>query len=273
MIKNTKTNQKGFSLLEVLICLVIIGFVSTSAIHIYLTQHQGWLTEEQISDMQQNARVAMRELTMRIRMAGYKVPHGINPIIGENTNPDTITILTRAEMDCEATIEHAMPQPSSELRCDGHDVSCFEDNTWAYIYDPFVKEGEFFYITQVQESASHIQHNTMDLSKCYPQGSILMAMELYKYYIDDTTDSLHPKLMVVHSEPTPQVFAENIEDLQFNYSLANGVFTDTPPIGTIVREVNITLKARTDKKDLQFPGEYRRRVLTSNVKVRNLGLQ
>jgi hypothetical protein len=98
-------------------------------------------------------------------------------------------------------------------------------------------------------------------------------MELYKYYIDNTTDSLHPKLMVVHSEPTPQVFAENIEDLQFYYSLANGVFTDTPPIGTIVREVNITLKARTDKKDLQFPGEYRRRILISNVKVRNLGLQ
>jgi prepilin-type N-terminal cleavage/methylation domain-containing protein len=273
MRENVNTNQKGFSLLEVLICLVIIGFVATAAINIYLTQHQGWLIEEQISEMQQNARVAMRELAMRIRMAGYKVPGGIDPLIGKNTNPDTITILTRSEMDCEAPIEHAMPQPSSELRCDGHDVSCFKDDTWAYIYDPFAKEGEFFLITHVQVSASHIQHNTMELSKCYPQGSIVMSMDLYKYYIDNTTDPEHPKLMVVHEDPTPQVFAEDIEDLQFTYSLANGVFADTPPIGTVVREVNINLTARTEKKDLQFPGEYRKRILTSNVKVRNLGLQ
>jgi prepilin-type N-terminal cleavage/methylation domain-containing protein len=272
MKKYDKMNQKGFSLLEVLICLVIIGFIATSAINIYLAQHQGWLTEEQISDMQQNARVAMRELTMRIRMAGYKVPHGIDPLIGVNGNPDTITVLSRSEVDCEAPLEHNMSSPSSELRCDGHDLSCFEDNTWAFIYDSNTKTGEFFYITYVDQSSSEIQHSTA-LSKAYPQGSTAMYMERYKYYIDATTDSDHPNLVVEYADGTPQVFAENIEDLQFSYSLANGVFTDSPVLGTTVREVSINLRARTDKKDLQFPGEYRRRVLTSNVKVRNLGLQ
>lgn len=267
-----KKRQKGFTLVEILIALVIIGFITTAAVNIYLTQHQGWLMEEQVSDMQQNARVAMRELTTKIRMAGYKVPQGIDPLIGNNGDSDSLTILTRPEMDCEATVEHTMPQPSSELRCDGHDVSCFEDNTWAYIYDSFAREGEFFYITHVQVSSSHIQHNTMDLSKCYPQGSVVMSMQLHKYYIDKTTDPEHPKLMLVRENAIPNVFAENIEDLQFEYSLANGVFTDTPPVGTVVREVRITLTARTEKKDLQFPAEYRKRVLTSNVKVRNLGL-
>lgn len=272
MKKDIKMNQKGFTLLEVLIALVIIGFVTTAAVQIYLTQHEGWIVEEQISDMQQNARVAMRELTTRIRMAGYKVPHGIDPLIGVNGNPDTITVLSRSEVDCEVPLEHNMSSPGSELRCDGHDVSCFEDNTWAFIYDPNTKTGEFFYITYVDQSLSEIQHSTA-LSKAYPQGSTVMYMERHKYYIDAATDPEHPNLMVEYEDGTPQVFAEDIEDLQFSYSLANGVFTDSPVLGTTIREVSINLRARTDKKDLQFSGEYRKRVLASNVKVRNLGLQ
>jgi prepilin-type N-terminal cleavage/methylation domain-containing protein len=272
MRKNVDINQEGFSLLEVLICLVIIGFIATAAINIYLTQHQGWLIEEQISDMQQNVRVAMRELTTRIRMAGYKVPQGIDPLIGVNADPDTITVLSRPEEDCEAPLEHDMSSPSAELRCDGHDVSCFEDYTWAFIYDPNTKTGEFFYITYVDESLSEIQHSAA-LSKAYPQESTVMYMERHKFYIDTTTNPEHPALMVEYEDGIPQVFAENIEDLQFSYSLANGVFTDNPVLGTTIREVNITLRARTEKKDLQFPGEYRKRILASNVKVRNLGLQ
>jgi hypothetical protein len=71
---------------------------------------------------------------------------------------------------------------------------------------------------------------------------------------------------------TPQVYAEDVEDLQFRYGLANGVFLDVPPAASVIREVLISLIARTERKDLQFTGKYRRRTLTSDVKVRNLGL-
>lgn len=98
-----------------------------------------------------------------------------------------------------------------------------------------------------------------------------MNMDMYKFYID-TTDSNHPHLMVQRVGEPPYVYAEDIEDLQFRYGLANGVFVDVPPHASMVREVLITLTARTERKDLQFTGEYRRRTLTSGVKVRNLGL-
>lgn len=98
-----------------------------------------------------------------------------------------------------------------------------------------------------------------------------MYMDLYKFYID-TTNSNHPNLMVRKVGESPQVYAEDIENLQFRYGLANGVFADVPPVASVVREVLITLTARTEKKDLQFQGTYRRRTLTSDVKVRNLGL-
>jgi hypothetical protein len=79
--------------------------------------------------------------------------------------------------------------------------------------------------------------------------------------------------MRIGSDTIPQVFAENIEDLQFVYGLADGAYTDSPPIGRVIREVNIALTARTEKEDLQFKGQYRTRNYVTNVKVRNLGLR
>jgi prepilin-type N-terminal cleavage/methylation domain-containing protein len=264
-------SQLGFTLIELLIALVVTGIVVSAGFSLYLNQHEGWLIQEQVTNMQQNARAAMHELETRIRMAGYDLPGGIHPIYAANTNPDTITVVLRSEFLCESTIEHAMPLPSSELRCDGHDISCFEVDTWAYIYDPFADTGEFFYITQVQVAASHIQHNTDPLSRCYPQGSTVTMVNMFKFYID-TTDTNHPNLMVSREGNQSYVYAEDIEDLQFRYGLANGVFADVPPAASVVREVLITLTARTARKDLQLQGEYRRRTITSNIKVRNLGL-
>ncbi len=266
-----KKNEEGVTLLELLIALVITGVVVSAGYGLYLNQHEGWLIQEQITNMQQNARIAMHELETRIRMAGYGLPGGFQPIYAADANPDTITILFQNEFECESTIEHAMPQPSSELRCDGHDVSCFKADTWAYIYDPVADTGEFFYITHVQVAASHIQHNTAPLSRKYPKGSTVMMMDMYKYYID-STDTNHPNLMVQREGNQSYVYAEDIEDLQFRYGLANGIYVDVPPAASVVREVLITLTARTERKDLQFAGEYRRRTLTSDVKVRNLGL-
>ncbi len=264
-------NAGGFTLIELLVALVISSFVITSGYGLYLSQHEGWIIQELVSDMQQNARIAMHELENRIRMAGYGLPGGFQPIYAANTNPDTITILFKNESTCEAPIEHAMPQPSSELRCDGHDISCFQEDTWAYIYDPLADTGEFFYITHVQVSSSHIQHNTAPLSRKYPLGSLVTMVDMYKFYID-TTDSAHPNLMVMREGNRHYVYAEDVENLQFRYGLANGVFVDVPPTASVVREVLITLTARTARKDLQFQGEYRRRNLTTDVKVRNLGL-
>jgi prepilin-type N-terminal cleavage/methylation domain-containing protein len=263
--------QRGMTLVELLVALVISGIIISAGYGIYLTQHEGWIIQGQVTDMQQNARVAMHELEGKIRMAGYGLPGGIDPIYAKNTNPDTITIVFQNEINCEAPLELTMPTPGSELRCDGHDVSCFKDNTWAYIYDSAADTGEFFWITSVQVGSSRIQHNTMDLSRCYPVGSTVMFVDLYKFYID-RSDTNHPNLMRQGVGETPQVYAENIEDLQFRYGLANGVFLDVPPAVSVVREVLITLTARTERKDLQFLGKYRRRTLSSDVKVRNLGL-
>ena len=71
-----RRKEKGFTLLELLIALLISGVLVTAGYGVYINQHEGWIIQEQITTMQQNARAAMHELETKIRMAGYKLPGG-----------------------------------------------------------------------------------------------------------------------------------------------------------------------------------------------------
>jgi hypothetical protein len=267
--KNRLLSIKGVSLIEALIALLMTGIITASVFKVYINQHKNWTIQGDVTDVQQNARAAIDELTRQIRMAGYELPLGLACIEAYNTNPDTI-VINYSNGGCDAVIEHTMPNPSAELRCDGHDVSCFQDGQWAYIFQPDSGGGEFFLITHVQTAASHIQHNTMVLSKAYSKDAIVISLEQVKFFVD-YSDSLHPNLMLQLPGQAPAVYSENIEDLQFQYRMKNGTIVDVPAIDTDIREVLITLVARTHNPDPDFTqNPYRRRSFTSRVNLRNL---
>jgi len=264
-------NQRGSTLIELLVASFIGLLVVGSAFEIYLTQHRNWIIQDQVTDAQQSARAAIRMLSGHIRMAGYGLPTGVDPIYASNADPDTLTLIYQPAGMCEAPLEQAMASPSAELRCDGHDVSCFEVNKLAYIYDPGADTGEYFAVTDVQQATSQILHTTTILSRIYPTGSLVFMVETYRFYVD-CSDTLHPTLMIQTLGEAPQPYADNIEDLQFRYILQNGDTVDVPNQPTLVRRVLVAVVARTDKTDLQFEGEYRRRQFATDVQVRNLGL-
>lgn len=268
MLKKMKS-QSGVTLVEVLLALLLTGIISAAMFRVYINQHQAWITQDNVIEMQQNARAAIDELTRQIRMSGHNLPNGTDAFDAFNTDPDTIMIYYKTT-SCDSPIEHDMPQPSSELRCDGHDVSCFFDGQLAYIYDPNLESGEFFTISHVQTGSSHIQHNSDVLSRTYPAGSQILAVEMVKFYVDNS-DTTHPKLMVQVSNFPPQVYAEDIEDLQFTYTLKNGITVDSPVLKNDVRQIGIELRARTPQKDIEINDSYRYRTYQSKVYLRNLG--
>ncbi len=262
---------KGFTIIELLISLFLAGIVTSAAMGIYITQHKQLMVQDDISDMQASIRAAAVELSTQIRMAGYNVPEGIPELEAYNTNPDTIVITYDSGAIEGLQLEHDMPQPSAELRCDGHDLTGLYDGDWVFIYDPETNEGEFFEITQVQYGSSHIQHRTMPLSREYLAGSLVIKMNRFKFYIDDS-DADHPNLMVWAPGMGAQVYAENITNFNIQYVLSTGAVVDVPPTPDMVREVIIDIDARTDKADDEFETPYRTRSLTTRVKVRNLGV-
>ena len=72
------TKQKGFTLVEILVAMVISGFVMTAIYATYQSQQRSYILQDEIAKMQQNLRAAMFMMTSELRMAGYDPTGGAN---------------------------------------------------------------------------------------------------------------------------------------------------------------------------------------------------
>lgn len=267
---NNLIRNRGFTILEVLIAMVIMSVITTSIFELYITQHENYLIQDDITEIQQNVRASIDEIARNVRMAGYNVPDGIQAIYAYNTNPDTIVLTYRVD-NCDSYLSSGMPQPSAELKC-GTDVSCFEEGQWIYIFEPDSGGGEWFMITQIQEAAQHIQHNTMPLSRIYGKDAIMVSMIQMKFFVDNTTFPDNPRLMMERPGQPPQIYADNITDLQFQYRNRSGNLEDVPALVYNIREVLITVTGRSKRPDPDNQNNpYRIRTFSTSVNTRNTG--
>ena len=268
IISSKLKSSDGITILEVLVAMALTAVVTLAIFHVYLTQHKQYLVQDDISEIQQNVRASVDELTRHVRMAGYDLPTGMPCILAANSNPDTITIRYRNN-DCDTYLAAAMPQTSVELKC-ATDLSCFHDGDWVYIFEPDSGGGEWFQITQVQYASQHLQHNTMTLSEPYGKDAIITMLHEIVFYIDNTTDPEHPKLMVRLPGKSPYIFADNITDLQFQYRMKNDSLLNVPVLTENIREVLISVSGRSNQPDPDFPDSpYRVRSFATAVHLRN----
>lgn len=89
MRKEILKDQKGITLVEVLIAAVLTLVIGAAALGFYVVQHNSWLAQEDVSEMQQNIRVALDEISKNIRKAGFGVPSGHPTIL---VGQDNLTI-------------------------------------------------------------------------------------------------------------------------------------------------------------------------------------
>jgi prepilin-type N-terminal cleavage/methylation domain-containing protein len=263
-------NSRGFSLVEVLVALLLSAIVTSAAFQAYVNQHKNYMVQDDITNIQQNARASMDELSHQIRMAGYQLPQGLPPIVASNTNPDTITITYRNDA-CGVSLNAAMSSSSVDISCNA-DPTCFQDNQWSYIWEPDSAKGEWFQVTHAVSGSNKIQHAAA-LSRKYGLNSTVLSLVQLKFYVDKS-DTTHPRMMVSSLNGSAQVFADDISDLQFTYRLTNGSIVNVPASYSDVVEVLISLSARSANPDVERPTghQYRFRNYSSSVTLRNRGV-
>jgi len=88
------SSSPGFTLVEVLIAAVIASIAITAGFQLLINQDKIQHVQFGISDMQQNGRASLDELTQKIRMAGYRVPVGVPVLEAWDANPDTIAMFS-----------------------------------------------------------------------------------------------------------------------------------------------------------------------------------
>lgn len=71
METQTKLNQKGITLIELLVALIISGIAIAGIYRLFITQTRAYTVQDQVAEVQQNVRSAMEILLRDIRMAGF----------------------------------------------------------------------------------------------------------------------------------------------------------------------------------------------------------
>ena len=66
-----RQNERGFTLIEILIALFLISIVTAAIYKTFRAQQRSYMIQEEVVEMQQNLRAGMEILTREIRMAGY----------------------------------------------------------------------------------------------------------------------------------------------------------------------------------------------------------
>jgi len=287
--------QHGFTLIELMVAVSIFFFVIAAIYESFLSQQHVSFIQAQVSDMQQNARLAMGFLSKEIRMAGFGMPatevngfsNAITPAIDNNANggnnvligTDQISIVTGYQQG--STLQSAASFDSTTITLVGN-ANLFNTTTKSFLYIDGVGLIDNYQVTGI---AGNVLTVSPPLRRVYPAGASVLLVKAITYSVNDA-------MFLTRDENTgggAQPLVPNIEDLQFAYQLNDGSWSNAPAVPGNIRAVRINVLARTSRQDPQWAGlgirpanenhaaatvkdGYRRRLLTSVVAVRNLGL-
>jgi prepilin-type N-terminal cleavage/methylation domain-containing protein len=286
--------NKGITLIELLVALVISGILVGGIYRTFLGQQKTYTVQEQVVDMQQNVRALVNRIMREIRMAGFgnvsmllPAPYGSGPgvTIGGKTyndvvNPNypvagSVTILSGME---STTIIGGIRLPVSitvvpAANSDKVTVNSLTDAQGNTLFDlgdrKYVSIGgvESCYITNIAGTTLTLNRK---LIYSHPVNTPVFAIRAVSYQVDGNRRLLRDDHTGRPLEDN--IMADNIETVQFVYLKDDGI-TQTANL-TEIRNLQVTLGARANDPDPDYKSDegYRKRTISSNVHLRNMGL-
>jgi len=246
-LRRSLRSEGGFTLVEMLVATAIMIAV-TGAVFSLMNPSQGTFRKEpEEADVQQRLRVAADSLTKDLIMAGagsymgsgagalynYFAPimpyrRGYvndDPTAGVFYRADTISLMYVPPTPAQTTVVKVEGNNSQEIvvdpdsACpDKQDQLCgFSDDMRVLILDPTTGDYDTTTLTNIQDSALHLQHSDK-LSAQYNSGdAIITQVETHTYYLksDDTTHTY--QLMHYDGYQTDLPVVDNVVKLSFEY--------------------------------------------------------
>ena len=291
LVASRLKENKGLTLIELLVAMAISGILIAMVYRTFIGQHKTYAVQEQVVDMQQNVRVAINRMMKEIRMAGFgnvsmvlpnfriiggQLDNIVTPSNNRNNvgqNDDQITIIGGYEQI--STLASVPPPGTNAIQLAGR-ASEFDDNYRKYICIGGL-ESHTIAAKGVDSTTNTITFvNNDNVVNKFPVGTPVFKVKAITYRL--RWDNNSPGMPVLTREDNTdgggsQVVAENIENLQFRYTLNEGSESDLPADPSRIRMVRVTINARTRMSDSELKmetGGFRRRTIASNILVRNM---
>jgi prepilin-type N-terminal cleavage/methylation domain-containing protein len=254
---NTFKESRGVTLIELMVALVISAVLIAALYRTFIGQQKTYTVQEQVVDMQQNARVAVSRLIRNVRLAGFGNVGSVLPSMGQSNaftmNGDNITVIGAYRQLRDA----ATNEPITIASTDGDKTIYLSHPTDEFNnYDYICIGGLFSYIVQGTKprGTEPTDKLTLDRRIQNPMGAYVYKIESITYNISNIAD-----------------IADSIENVQFQYLDENGNPTGTAANVRMIR-LAVTAKTKDADPDYKGVGGYRRRVITSNIQMRNIGI-
>jgi|GEM_PF-1102442 type II secretory pathway pseudopilin PulG len=259
-----KNREQGISLVELMIVTALLGLVMAGIYNMFVHQQKSYAVQDNVSSMQQNARVGLEYMVKHIRMAGY-IPESI-PF-----DPDDPPV--PAPLKSTPPLADVAGQPFT----DGNSEA--------------VEEATAHSITFLADIDNDARTETVR----YALNGTDLTMEVWRWNASTSTWG---------NSTGPQIIAQEIENLVFTYALLaddHGLNNDIDDDGNEgadeegeikiwnfatdgvlgsaerrhIRQVSVNLTVRSATRDPVYRDpvvgdSYRRRTLTSNINLRNI---
>ncbi len=271
--------EKGLTLIELLIALVISALLIAGLYRTFIDQQKTFTVQEQVVDMQQNIRAGINRMMTEIRMAGFgnvsmvlPVSYStgtFNNVLNLNTPAaGSLTIVSSIDETSTLAAEGGIGQNQVTVSTltDGQGNALFDTGNRKYISIGGVESHR---ITSIDSGTSTITLSG-PLGFYHPAGTPVYIIRALSYQVA-SVNGTHTLMRDEHLGDGPQPQADNIEDLQFTYLDAN----ENPTLNPLdIRIIRVALRARTERQDpdLNEGDGYRRRQIASNIHIRNMGL-
>ena len=233
----------GFTIIEMMIAVGIMMAVMGATFSLMNPAQGVFQAQPELMDMQQRLRVGTDILYKDLLMAGagqysgsmtgslgnYFAP--ILPYRVGNVSPDPvgsfftdrITVMYVPPTSAQTSIDDPMPTTSAEIKvteqpgCPSADELCgFKQGMTVMIMDA-TGAWDTFTITEVQESALHLQHRGEDLNKPYGKGSFISQIAMATYWLKTDTVAGNYQLMRYDGNQTDVPIADNVVGMSFEY--------------------------------------------------------
>lgn len=271
-------DRRGMTLVELLLVMAILSVVTLALMSLFIPTYQSTHAQTQVSDVQDNLRLALKVMTRDILHAGFLVP--TDPITA--TSASSFTLQSRIVGNDFARVAGTLDD-TGKIRitvADPDMLDNFQEDYWVRLFEPInaneVKESPE--VATDDERVYRVDsidpgNNYIYIDKSSNSG-LVAANILPETVMLVVRDQNQPPLQTIeyrlNNDSLERIVNGNLQVLARNVDVAESEFIYWPDTGDPIKRVDIRLAGRTVAiKDDAISGEKSRSVETS-VKMRNV---
>ena len=273
-------SQKGFSAVELLITIGIMGFVLAALYNIMISQQRTYEAQKDVSVTQRDVRAATSYLERDIRMAGLAVPRGTNPVAafqnGTGLNPaapDSISInFSPGPLTYLRTAAVQLPGTDNIIQVDS--IASFNVGDTINIINNETNNllGQYT-VSAVNSGNNELSLNSNPLLDGVIDIGFLVARNFKTINYQVTANAVTGRNELVRNDGVVQsTIIDGITDFQISYILDDGSEVTAPANLIDVRRLRIDVTAATIKQAARLGGQPTSREIRTLVPIKNIRL-